>query len=98
MDVERFLQVLGEMRLDLQPVSLALVGYGLSDGDLRARLDSLGLPVGYASTDLHVAADWRNKPDTHSCIIALAVRTTPRCEHARSLSTSHGPRISGRAA
>ncbi len=77
MDIERFLQVLGQMKLDLKPVSLALVGYGLSDGDLRARLDSLGLPVGFASTDLHVAADWRNKPDAHSCIIALAVGRHP---------------------
>ena len=34
-------------------------------------------PVGYATTDLHVAAAWRNKPDQHACIVALAVGRHP---------------------
>ena len=77
MDVDYFLRMLGDAGLDLHPVSLALVGYGLSDGDLRNRLNNLGLPVGHASTDLHVAAAWRNNPEVHPSIIALAVGRHP---------------------
>ncbi|MET2833050.1 hypothetical protein [Mesorhizobium shangrilense] len=77
MDVERFLQLLAGMKLNLKLVSLALVGYQLTDADFRARLNNLGLAVGYATTDLHVAADWRNKPVAHPCIIALAVGRHP---------------------
>lgn len=77
MDVGHFLQVLGDARLDLQSVSLALVGYGVSDADLRSRLNRLGLAVDHASTDLHIAAAWRNMPEDHPCIIALAVGRHP---------------------
>ena len=43
MDVDHFLRTLGAANLALAPVSLALVGYNLSDADLGARLNSLGL-------------------------------------------------------
>ncbi len=75
MDVERFLAALGEE--DVAAVSLALVGYRLSDTDFRDRLDARGLAVGHVTTDLHVAAGWRNKPDLHSNIIALATGRHP---------------------
>ena len=77
MDVERFLAALGEETADVAAVSLALVGYGLSDTDLRVRLDARGLAVGHVTTDLHVAAGWRNEPDLHSNIIALATGRHP---------------------
>ncbi len=77
MDVDHFLRTLGDAKLALAPVSIALVGYGQTDADLRVRLNSLGLAVGHATTDLHVAAAWRNKPDLHGCIIALAVGRHP---------------------
>ena len=72
MDVERFLAAIGEDAADVTAVSLALVGYGSSDTDLRDRLDARRLAVGHVTTDLHVAARWRNEPDLHSNIIALA--------------------------
>ena len=77
MDVERFLVALSEDAADVSAVSLALVGYGRSDTDLRDRLDALGLTVGHVTTDLHVAARWRNEPDLHSNIIALATGRHP---------------------
>ena len=72
MDIDRFLAALGEGQGDPAGISLALVGYGLSDTDLRDRLNALGLAVGHVTTDLHVAAKWRNEPNVHSKIIALA--------------------------
>ena len=87
MDVERFLVTLGEEIGDVAVVSLALVGYGPSDTDLRDRCNALGLAVGHVTTDLHVAARWRNEPRVHSNIIALATGRHP------GVSTlSHFPR------
>jgi len=77
MDVDRFLAVLSEGRVDLKSVSLALVGYNVSDTDLRTRLDALGLGAHAATTDLHVAARWRNAPAAHPLIVALAVGRHP---------------------
>ena len=77
MDVERFLTALGEEISDAATVSFAFVGYGLSDTDLRDRLSAIGLSVGHVTTDLHVAARWRNEPDVHSTIIALATGRHP---------------------
>ena len=77
MDVERFLVALREDAADVAPVSLALVGYGPSDIDLRAGLDALGFAVGHVTTDLHVAARWRNEPDLHTNIVALATGRHP---------------------
>ena len=77
MDVHWFLVALGEETDDVATVSLALVGYGLSDTNLRNRLNTLGLHIGHATTDLHVAAKWRNEPNDHSNIIALATGRHP---------------------
>ncbi len=77
MDVECFLAALSEEIADVAAVSLALVGYELSDTDLRDRLNALGLAVRHVTTDLHVAARWRNEPDLHSNIIALATGRHP---------------------
>ena len=72
MDVQRFLSALAELTDDVAGVSLALVGYSLSETDLRDRLNAMALLVGHVTTDLHVAAKWRNEPDAHPNIIALA--------------------------
>ena len=96
MDVEHFLSALSEQVPDLAALSLALVGYRLdgrrlSDTDLQARLHALALPVKHATTDLHKAAKWRNEPDTHRKIIALAAGQYP------GVSTlAHFPRASAR--
>ena len=87
MDVEPFLTALAEETDDAAGVSLALVGYGTSETDLRYRLDTLGLAVGHVTTDLHVAARWRNEPDAHSKIIALA-----RGRHPGVSTLAHFPR------
>ena len=51
MDVECFLAALSEEIADVAAVSLALVGYELSDTDLRDRLNALGLAVRHVTTD-----------------------------------------------
>ena len=77
MDVSCFLAALADETRDIGAVSLALVGYGLSDIDLKDRLSAIGLPIGHVTTDLHVAARWRNEPVVHSNIIALATGRHP---------------------
>ena len=72
MDVQRFLSALAEHTEEVAGVSLALVGFGLSETDLRDRLNAMALLVGHVTTDLHIAAKWRNEPDAHLNIIALA--------------------------
>ena len=87
MDVERFLAALAEETDDARGASLALVGYGTSETDLRYRFDALGLAVGHVTTDLHVAARWRNEPEIHAQIIALA-----RGRHPGVSTLAHFPR------
>ncbi|MCY4431487.1 MAG: hypothetical protein OXC11_13995, partial [Rhodospirillales bacterium] len=77
MDVPRFLTALAELTDDVAGVSLALVGYGISDTDLRDRLNAVALPIGHVTTDLHEAAKWRNEPAIHTNIIALAAGRYP---------------------
>ena len=60
-----------------RPFRSRIVGYGLSETDLRDRFNALGLAVGHVTTDLHVAARWRNEPRVHSNIIALATGRHP---------------------
>ena len=77
MDIECFLSALAELTDDVAGVSLALVGYNVSETDLRDRLNAMALLVGHVTTDLHQAAKWRNKPDKHPNIIALAAGRYP---------------------
>ena len=77
MDIPRFLTALAELTDDMAGVSLALVGYGVSDTDLRDRLNAMALPIGHVTTDLHEAAKWRNDPAGHTNIIALAAGRYP---------------------
>ena len=77
MDVDRFVEALATQTADPSDVSLALVGYRLSETDLRDRLNAHGFPVGHVTTDLHVAAKWRNDPSGHPKIIALATGRYP---------------------
>ena len=77
MDIQRFLSALAELTDDVARVSLALVGYDVSETDLRDRLNAMALLVGHVTTDLHEAAKWRNEPDKHTNIIALATGRYP---------------------
>lgn len=77
MSVDHFLAALTQQASDCSDVSLALVGYGVSDASLRKRLDSLGLLVGHVTTDLYEAAKWRNDALAHPKIIALAAGQHP---------------------
>jgi hypothetical protein len=77
MNVERFLKLLSACRLPVEKVSVTLVGYCLSDSDLQSLLDRLGLSsVGHASTDLHVAAAWRNRPEPTRSSLRLLLDAT----------------------
>ena len=77
MEVDRFLAVLAEDAYDASTVSLALVGYRLSDTELYEKLNAARLVISSATTDLHVAARWRNEPQDHPTIIALAAGRHP---------------------
>ena len=77
MEIKRFLSVLAEIVDDASEISLALVGYDASETDLRDQLNSMSLKVGHVTTDLHKAAKWRNKPEKHPNIIALATGRYP---------------------
>lgn len=77
MDVDHFLAALAEETLDLGAVSLALVGYGHTEVDLKDRVSAVGLPLGYVTTDLHNAAKWRNEASDHPVIVALATGRHP---------------------
>lgn len=55
--------------------------------DLRYRLDALGFRAGRVTTDLHVAAGWRNEPEAHPQIAALA-----RGRHPGVSTLAHFPR------
>ncbi len=72
MEEEHFIAALAALSVDLSNVSLAMVGYRLSEKDLRQRLNAEGLAVNHVTTDLYVAANWRNDPSNHAIIIALA--------------------------
>ena len=87
MDVEHFLRALVDLEIDSSETSLALVGYGMSGTDLRERMTALGLAIGHVTADLHVAAKWRNAPQTHSNIVALA-----RGRHPGVSTLAHFPR------
>jgi hypothetical protein len=53
--------------------SIALVGFDMSDTELKAAADSAGLQnLAGTTTDLHIATEWRNSRSEHSRIIALA--------------------------
>ena len=77
MDMDRFVAALREQTDDPDDLSIALVGYGLSETDLSDRVRALGFPVGHVTTDLYIAAKWRNDPSSHPKIIALATGRYP---------------------
>ena len=77
MDVQHFLAALAELADDVGGISLALVGYDVSETDLRDQLNAMALLVGHVTTDLHQAARWRNEPDRHRNIVALAAGRHP---------------------
>jgi hypothetical protein len=77
MDIAHFVTALSGTVGDASGVSLALAGYHVSDTDLREQLRLCGLTVGYVTTDLYVAARWRNDPTVHKQIVALAMGRNP---------------------
>lgn len=77
MEIARFLAVLAAETYDASDVSLALVGYQLSDTNLHEEVRAARLVIGSVTTDLHVAAKWRNEPHDHPTIIALATGRHP---------------------
>ena len=87
MDVDVFFRGLLDRQVDASGVSLALVGYAVSGTDLRERMTALGLPVGHVTSDLHMAAKWRNDPSAHPNIVALA-----RGRHPGVSTLAHFPR------
>lgn len=74
MDVNGFLTALRDASngAELASVSLALVGYQLSENEIDDRLSAEGIAVGHVTTDLHLAAKWRSEPDVHSTVVVLA--------------------------
>jgi hypothetical protein len=74
MDVSWFLAQLARLpSLPFDQVSLALVGFGVTETDLRALADRHGLrAMRHLATDLNTAGDWRTKHAQHPRIIALA--------------------------
>lgn len=74
MDVSRFLAQLARLPgFPIEQVSLALVGFGVTETDLRALADKHGLrKLRHLATDLNSAAAWRNEHKEHPRIIALA--------------------------
>ena len=77
MDIPHFFSALAELTNNVSGLSLALVGYNLLETDLREQLDAKELPVVHVTTDLHVAAKWRNEPNIHTNIVALALHRHP---------------------
>jgi Holliday junction resolvasome RuvABC ATP-dependent DNA helicase subunit len=74
MDVGWFLARLAQLpSFPVEQVSLALVGFGVRETDLRALADKRGLrELRHLATDLNTAAAWRNEHKQHPRIIALA--------------------------
>lgn len=77
MDVSHFLHVLDSESQIENNFSLALVGYQLDQNELSELLGKFDLPIGYITDDLHVAALWRNTPEDHPSIVALATGRNP---------------------
>ena len=92
MDMDIFLRSLAERQVDASGISLALVGYGVSGTDLGERMAAMGVPVGHVTSDLHMAAKWRNDPSAHPNIVALA-----RGRHPGVSTLAHFPRGDTRA-
>ena len=72
-DIPRLLQALSEGGLPAESFSLALVGFHMTEDEVRAAADAnaIGALAG-VTVDLHVATEWRNDRDRHPRIIALA--------------------------
>ena len=74
MDVGWFLKQLARLpSFPVEQASLALVGFGIKETDLRALADKNGLSkLRHLATDLNSAAAWRNEHKRHPRIIAFA--------------------------
>ena len=77
MDISHFLHVLNTESQTANSFSLALVGYHLAVNELNELLGKFDLPIRYVTDDLHVAALWRNSPNDHPSIVALATGRNP---------------------
>lgn len=86
-EVDDLLRALAAAELPARDFSLALVGFGVSEADLRrsAKAAGLGELAGLA-TDLHIATEWRNDRGQHPRIIALARGYNPSVHGLRFFS------------
>ena len=72
-DVPRLLKALSEGGLPAGSFSLALVGFDITEKQLRAEADENALSgLAGVTVDLHVATEWRNDRVRHPRIVALA--------------------------
>ncbi|HLG14422.1 MAG TPA: hypothetical protein VJH03_07970 [Blastocatellia bacterium] len=91
MDVGWFLaQLAGLSGFPVEQVSLALVGFGAKETDLRALADKHGLrKLRHLATDLNSAAAWRNEHKQHPRIIALARGRHPSVHTLKHFAQAH---------
>lgn len=91
MDVGWFLAQLARLpSFPVEQVSLALVGFGVKETDLRALADKHGLrKLRHLATDLNSAAAWRNEHKQHPRIIALARGRHPGVHTLKHFAPAH---------
>lgn len=77
MDINHFFECLREEPVNLESTSLAIAGYEITDEKLRKLMRDLNISEGKIAVDLHIAAKWRNEPQDHPNIIALAKGRNP---------------------
>lgn len=77
MDINHFFECLREDPVNLESISLAIAGYEITNEKLRNLVRDLNIREGKIAIDLHIAAKWRNEPQDHPNIVALAKGRNP---------------------
>ena len=86
-DIPCLLKSLSDGGLPAGRFSLALVGCGTTEEEVRALADANGLhALAGLTLDLHVATEWRNDRDRHPRIVALARGYNPSVHGLRFFS------------
>jgi hypothetical protein len=95
-DVDGLIASLGKGGLPSADFSLALVGFGVEEKDIRASASRHGLDqLGGITTDLHMATQWRNERNKHPRIIALARGYNPSVHGLRFFSRASSSELAG---
>ena len=95
-DIPRLLQALSEGGLPAWSFSLALVGFGITEEEVRAAADANALGgLAGVTVDLHVATEWRNDRDQHPRIVALARGYNPSVHGLRFFSRASSGELAG---